>query len=199
MEKEYRKIKLGPLSTSDRELKDLLKAWLIISIAFGLVLRKNFTSTWMSFVIAAIAVGSGFLLHELAHKVVAQRYHYFAEFRAFDEMLFLALMMSLFGVVFVAPGAVMIFTESIQRNKNGKISAAGPAMNFILAGLFFLVAITTTGFLKIVGQYGFQVNAWLGLFNLIPVWNFDGAKIWRWNKIVWSGMVIIGLLFVFII
>ena len=54
------------------EVRDLMKAWIAISIAFGIVLRSG---TFLnSFLLAGITVGVGFLLHELAHKVVAQHY-----------------------------------------------------------------------------------------------------------------------------
>ena len=36
---------------------------------------------------AGVTVGSGFLIHELCHKVVAQRYRCWAEFRSDDKML----------------------------------------------------------------------------------------------------------------
>src|SRR3989338_5379136 len=79
------------LSTSKTEIKDLLKAWIAISIAFGIILSS--TEGYLSaFIISAIAVGFGFLLHELGHKVVAQHYHLFAEFRSFDQMLILAIL-----------------------------------------------------------------------------------------------------------
>ncbi len=40
---------------------------------------------------------------------------------------------------------------------------------------------------------GFQINFWLGLFNLIPFGNFDGKKILNWDRYVWMGMVFIGI------
>ncbi len=51
-------------------------------------------------------VGVAFLLHEIAHKVVAIEHGQIAEFRADYQMLFLALMGALVGFLFAAPGAV---------------------------------------------------------------------------------------------
>lgn len=189
------------LFTSPAELKDMLKAWLIISLAFAIVLSGGFTGILslkflLQLVIALLAVGSGFLFHELGHKLLAQRYGFFAEFKAFDNMLFIALIMSLFGFVFAAPGAVMIH-GSLSKKQNGKISLAGPLINLILAAIFlsmfFLVSIDL---LRVILFPAFIINSWLALFNMIPVWNFDGSKILEWNKIIYTITIIISIVFV---
>jgi len=196
-------IYIGKINTSEREIRDLIKAWVAISIAFAVVLNKFPSlrmldlSFYQIFIIAAVTVGTGFLFHELGHKIIAQRYGCFAEFRSFDQMLMLAIIMSFFGFVFAAPGAVMI-NGPVGVKRNGKISAAGPIVNLALALLFLSVLFTfPTGFLKIMAFYGFFINSWLALFNMIPVWNFDGAKILRWDKRIYGLIVAfaLGLLF----
>lgn len=189
-------IKLGPLTTSKKELKDILKAWLAISVAFGIAIAGGYIAlksiSVLYFIsISAVAVGLGFLLHELAHKVVAQKYHCWAEFRSFDTMLWLALAMSLFGFVFAAPGAVMI-VGTVTKDRNGKISLAGPMTNIILALLFLGLTfyIPTDGFLTALASYGFLINALLAAFNLIPVGNFDGKKIYNWSKPIWGAAMV---------
>mgnify|MGYP001345460540 FL=1 len=173
-----KRISIGKINTSDIELRDLVKAWLAISFAFAMVLRYSIPlSFYEVFIISAVTVGTGFLLHELGHKVVAQRYGCFAEFRSFDQMLLLAIFMSFFGFVFAAPGAVMI-SGRVDKTRNGKISAAGPVVNLILAFLFLSISMMySAGLLKIIAFYGFFINSWLALFNMFPVWNLDGAKI----------------------
>lgn len=189
--------RFGFFTTSTLEIRDLLKAWLAVSLAFGIVLRnhQDIQGFFQSFIIALVVVGSGFLLHELGHKIVAQRYHFKAEFRSFDEMLFLAVIMSFFGFVFAAPGAVMIQSRNIDPVRNGKISIAGPAVNIFLALLFFLFLPYTTGFSATLFAYGLRINTWLALFNMIPIWLFDGAKVWRWNKLIWTAFVVVALSF----
>ena len=138
------------------------------------------------------------MLHELGHKVVAQRYGCFAEFRAFNQFLILAIIMSFFGFVFAAPGAVMI-NGPVGVRRNGKISVAGPLVNLALA-LFFLsiLLIPPAGILKTIAVYGFFINSWLALFNMIPIWNLDGAKVLRWSKAVYALVVLIALSFMFL-
>ncbi len=187
--KEPKKFKIGKISFSSTELIDLLKAWAAISVAFAIVMAGGFRGLSVNisffFGVSALTVGVGFLLHELAHKVVAQRYHCWAEFRADNMMLILAVAMSLFGFVFAAPGAVMIY-GNLTKNWYGRISAAGPLMN-ILIGFAFLGGAVFTGIEWLA--YGFVINGWLALFNMIPLGNFDGIKIWRWSKPVYLVML----------
>jgi len=170
---------------SKKELQDLTKAWLIISLAFAIVLTNNqiFTTTFLlNFLLAAITVGTAFIFHEMGHKFVAQKYGCFAEFRANDYMLFIAIIISFLGFIFVAPGAVMI-AGRVSKERNGKISVAGPAINIIFAIIFLgLTFLFPLGFIGKIMVFGFFINAWLALFNLLPFWILDGKKVFNWNK-----------------
>ena len=184
-------LKIWNISTSETELKDLAKAWILISAAFAVLLSKSVFSSefYLKFIIASLSVGVGFLLHELGHKIVAQRYGCFAEFRSFDAMLVLALVMSFFGFILAAPGAVMI-SGKVSKSKNGRISAAGPIVNIMLAAFFFaMIFAPLPKLFKDVSYYGFIINSWLGLFNMIPFWLFDGYKVLKWNKLAYGLIV----------
>lgn len=176
-------LKMNKIHFSKQEIKDLIKAWVILSIAFAFLLGgfSSVTDFLTMFIMSSLTVGIGFLFHEMAHKIVAQHYGCFAEFRAFDTMLVLALMMSLFGFLFAAPGAVMI-SGFINRERNGKISLAGPLTNIILALCFLLMSYLTPSSISVLTNYGFMINAWLAAFNMLPFGIFDGAKIIAWNK-----------------
>ena len=194
-----KQIYIGKINTSETEIKDLIKAWIAISIAFAIVMRGLLELNFYErFIIASVTVGTGFLLHELGHKIIAQRYGCFAEFRSFDQMLILAVIMSFFGFVFAAPGAVMI-SGPVGVRRNGKISAAGPIVNLVLALAFLsILLIPPTGLIKVIAFYGFFINSWLALFNMIPVWNFDGVKVLRWDKTIYIIIVAIALAFMFL-
>ena len=137
--------------------------------------------------ITLVAVGLGFVLHELAHKFVAVRYGFFAEYRMWVEGLVLAIITASFGFLFAAPGAVYIHGDHISREENGKISLAGPLTNIALAVIFFLLkpSLSFSPFLSAIISLGFLINSFLALFNLIPFSIFDGAKIFRWNPLIW--------------
>lgn len=186
---------------SKKELQDLSKAWIAISLAFAIVLTGDLFSFHFltSLFIAAITVGTGFLFHEMGHKVVAQRYGCWAEFRADNTMLIIALLLAFFlKAVFAAPGAVMIMGR-VSKERNGKISLAGPAVNIAFAVLFLIVLyLLPQGFLSTVASFGFMINSWLALFNLIPFWILDGKKIFDWNKGIWGAAAAIAVFFVFL-
>src|SRR3989344_3864754 len=202
----HQTIKIGNIKTSKMELIDITKSWLAISLAFafvysGISLFKGIDGLFsLSFLVmlglSGLTAGIGFLFHELAHKFVAQRYGCAAEFRSFDQMLYVAVGLAfLVGFIFAAPGAVMI-SGMITRKENGIISLAGPLTNYVLAMIFLALLFTFPQFSLLFGT-GFGINMWLGLFNLIPFGNFDGIKIFQWNIIVWSAMVAFGVLFLF--
>src|SRR3989338_8581865 len=204
----HKTITIGKIKTSRTEIVDILKAWLALSLAFTFIyagasvlngdIQKVFSSNFaVIFIISMFTAGLGFLLHELAHKFVAQHYGCAAEFRAWDQLLYLAVGLAIFiGFIFAAPGAVMI-SGMITRKENGLISAAGPATNYVLAMLFL-------GLLHLLPQWanvfatGFSINIWLGMFNLITFGPLDGKKVFDWNKVVWGGMLLFGILFLFV-
>jgi Zn-dependent protease len=178
------------IKTSRKEILDLFKAWIILGVAFSIAMNgRRFDLTFLiALFISLITLGIGFLFHELAHKFMAQRYGCFAEFRSFDHMLILALIMSFFGFIFAAPGAVMI-QGRLSKRQNGIISAVGPGMNMLVALLFLALTFTSVGFWQSIGLYGFMINSWLAIFNMIPFAMFDGAKVLDWSKPVYLLMV----------
>ncbi len=190
-------IQLGSISTSRTELIDLIKAWLAISVAFAILLGGSlFSVNFITFfMIASLSVGFGFIAHELSHKIVAQKYGCQAEFRSWDKMLILAVIMSFLGFIIVAPGAVMI-SGPVGKKRNGKISAAGAIANLIVAGLFLsLLLVPVTGIFFLIARYGFMINTWLALFNMIPIGIFDGKKVLNWSKPVYFTIVIVSIAF----
>jgi Zn-dependent protease len=193
----YKKIRIGKFQTSNIEINSLLKAWLAISVAFAIVISNRFTNNFFLMLItAALTVGLGFIFHELAHKLTAQKYGCFAEFRSFNTMLILAIAMSFFGFIFAAPGAVMIQGD-VNQKKNGKISISGAAANLGLAIIFLILGILFPS-LTFITNYGVMINAFLALFNMIPVWNLDEQKELKCNKPAYFAVVIIALLLLFL-
>lgn len=190
-------IMLGNISTSRTELIDLIKAWVAISLAFAILLGGSIISlNFITFyIIASLSVGLGFIAHELSHKIIAQKYGCHAEFRAWDRMLILAVIMAFLGFIIAAPGAVMI-SGPVGRRRNGKISAAGAIANLIVAAIFLsLLLIPVTGTLFLIARYGFMINTWLALFNMIPFAMFDGKKVLNWSKVVYFVIVLISISF----
>ncbi|MBI4448217.1 hypothetical protein HY643_04495 [Candidatus Woesearchaeota archaeon] len=188
------------IKTSKTEIKDLAKALITVSLAFAILLTKEFALQELlkNIGIAAITVTLGFLFHELAHKVVAQKFGCFAEFRASNTMLLIALATSFFGFIFAAPGAVMI-AGRVSKERNGKIALAGPLTNLAVAVIFLslsqLLFLGET--IKMITHYGFMINSWLALFNMLPFGFLDGKKVKAWNSKAYWATTIIAALFTF--
>ncbi len=185
----YGKIRFGR-----QELMHIGTAVIVLTLAFTLAMlygsSYSLTTVGDVFGIAAIAVLTGFLLHELMHKFVAQRYGAWAEFRIFPMGLMLALVFSVFGAVFAAPGAVYI-QGRITQKQNGLISAAGPGVNLVLATVFLVASLAFPfGSLEYfaVMTVG-TINSFLALFNMVPIRPLDGSKVWAWNKPIYILMV----------
>ncbi|WP_207589228.1 metalloprotease [Halomontanus rarus] len=186
------------LTFTSKELFDLGLAWVTLSVAFALLLNRSaagirieglLETTALCFVTAGVA----FLLHELAHKVVAIHFGQVAEFRADYQMLFLAIMSALIGFLFAAPGAVY-HRGRITVRENGLISLAGPLTNHGLALLFLPLLLFGPGVLGRVGQLGVWINLFLAAFNMIPFGPLDGKSVWNWNKAVFVAVFVPSIL-----
>ena len=187
---------------SDIERIDLIKAWAATSVAFGVYFmaasgyaNASFAAFLVFVSLAAVTAGVGFVGHELMHKFTAHHFGVEAEFRSHDTMLVVSILIAFFGFIFAAPGAVQIYGH-ITRRENGIISAAGPASNMVLAALFLPLIFVQNPIVQSIGTMGLLVNAILGAFNLIPVWNLDGAKILGWSKPVYFSMLVIAAILV---
>jgi len=191
------------LAMHPREQRDLVKSWAAISLAFAIVMTGlGFSQAWLlgflsSLAIAAVTVGLGFLVHELAHKHVAERLGCHAEYRANDTMLLVALVTSLFGIVIAAPGAVLVSGHPTPEQR-GKTSMAGPIANLAIAAVFLALFFLLDGWLAKAAGFGSVINTWLGLFNMIPFGGFDGAKVFVWNKVAYGAVAVVGVLLAFV-
>lgn len=184
---------------SKQEKKDLFIAWILISIAFAIALRGQNLQFTQLIGISLVTVGMGFVVHELAHKYVAQHYSKSAEFEANLPMLAVSILIAFAGIVVAAPGAVRI-SGFVNQKESGIISSAGPIANIVLALLFlplFLLS-PTDSILLYITSFGFLINSWLALFNLIPFGIFDGAKVISWNKTAYAILTLTSIVLVFI-
>ncbi len=197
-----------PKRFSQIELRDIAVSILALSLAFLLMFRStDFVTAYFKFYLGdlwaagmfgmmVLIVVLSFFTHELGHKFTAQRMGLWSEYRMFPMGLIIAVLMSMFGFLFAAPGVVYI-RGFVDTEQDGKISMAGPATNIVLAVVGLALAMALNGQPLMVPFYLlFILNASLALFNLLPFGILDGAKILRWNTAVWTLMIIIaGVLF----
>lgn len=196
---------MSNFSITSREITEICISMLVLSLALFVALEgldslfTDFNSLIINLGIILIALGFGFVFHELGHKFVAQYYGAQAEFRMWPMGLILAFGMAvLIGIIFAAPGAVYIYAERITKKQNGLISLAGPFVNFTLSIIFlvsFIILLPILGAGSILIRLsfiGWNINAVLGFFNMLPIGPLDGGKIMHWNFFVWLFFSIVG-------
>jgi len=186
------------------ELRDLALAWLALALAFALFLNpldfgEGLTASYLEnilpvFATSLVTVGTGFLLHELAHKVVAIRFGQVAAFRADYSMLGLAVASGLAGFLIAAPGAVY-HRGRITERENGIIAVAGPLTNVALAILFFAAFTLAEGALVGLARMGVLINVFLAAFNMLPIGPLDGKAVLGWNRRVYAAVLLAGVAF----
>lgn len=187
---------------------ELLKAWAGTTLAFAIVRSpSNILSTTFltNLLISGVVCGLAFVLHELAHRIVARNYGAEAHFVANNGLLLISIVIAFVGFFIAAPGAVW-HRGYLTTRQGGLIALAGPVTNLALAALFFIALavlligrIATPEWTYQLCYIGFALNGWIGLFNMIPAGPFDGAKVLNWSPLVFGITVAIGILLVFVL
>ncbi len=196
------------------EAVEIIISVLAISFAFTIVftgglgtlfsLPKEFIVFMM---LSLVTIGSGFVLHEMGHKLVAIYFGAYARFQMWVQGLLFMLATSLLGVLFAAPGAVYIYSQHISRRQNGLISLAGPVVNLMVMLVFlglsliaprhiyfsfdtsFLAPLFANGVFE-VWRFGAYLNFVLCMFNMIPAFPLDGSKVFAWSKAAWFAFML---------
>jgi Zn-dependent protease len=185
-----------PGSFSRLELLHISIAMAVLTVAFSFtwspVTRFNLHALLTALPISFLGILTAFFVHELAHKVVAQRYGLWSEFRMYPLGLLLSLLIGMFtGYVFAAPGAVM-FRGETRSFEQGHIAAAGPVANIVCAVVTYPLSVwffdASFAGISVGGILVFVclVNSFLATFNLLPFRPLDGKKIFLWNSLAWS-------------
>lgn len=147
-----------------------LLTW-ILAVSYYPSEFKNWSPAgyWFMGAVTAILLFASVLLHELGHSVVAKH----------------------FGIpvpritLFIFGGVSQIATEPSDANKEFWMAAAGPAVSFVLAAIFWELRLILVGVpaLFALAKYMALLNLVLGVFNLIPGFPLDGGRVFR--AIIW--------------
>ncbi len=175
---------------SQKELKHLtVGALLVMGVGISFIPQILDLSVLILLSLAIIFT-LAFLLHEIAHKLSAQRYGLWAEFRLtlFGALITLLSMVPFAFFKIISPGAVMI-AGPITKKQAGKTALAGPLTTITLSTICTCTAVAAIGAsstVAVIAGFGAWINAIIALFNLIPFSIMDGLKVFRWNKAAWA-------------
>jgi Zn-dependent protease len=195
--KEFTKKNLfDRLHLSIEEISELGVAWLIMA---AIILYLTGFNLDLIFVYL-IVFGISFFTHELSHKFTAIKFGARAYFKISREGLIFTLISLIIGFPILAVGAVFWWGEAAYSTRlRGRVSAAGPISNIVLAGIFYIImGIGLVMFpeqrelgllLFQIGDIGVWLNTFLGLFNLLPIGMLDGAKVLAWDGRIWAALV----------
>jgi Zn-dependent protease len=179
----------GHVYFSPKELKHLATAaLLVIGVGFSAGLYIDYSKTSLTLALAASAtiLATSFFVHEIAHKVTAQKRGLWAEFRLTTWGAVITLIFMILPTPFklISPGAVMI-SGSTSTEEIGKISIAGPTTNIVLSIMLLGASFIPSSYSSIL-LLGALLNGYIALFNMIPIGILDGLKIFNWNKKIWA-------------
>lgn len=193
----------GRISFSKTEMRDITISVLVLALAFGLLYSRNssilaYFKYYVGdgavqyaglFGLSLVLVVVSFLFHEFGHKFVAQKSGLWSEFRMSLPGLFLTIVTSFCGFLFAAPGAVCIAGNADKRT-NGLISIAGPMVNVVMSVIGIAGCLLTNHSMYVMFFFLLaNLNAFLALFNMLPVPPLDGSKIIRWNPVIWAAAI----------
>ena len=184
------------------EVREIIISAVVLSMAFALaysngIFSLNLAALPVLVLFAFIAVGIGFLAHELiGHKLIAQRLGLHAQYHMWRFGLVIALLSSLAGFVFAAPGAVYVSSRvdlwgrqsDVSKRRMGIVSISGPLVNLLLVAIFLPLSIFYPVKMLDVELFSLAVfvNLWLAIFNMLPIPPLDGSKVLSWNKVIWA-------------
>lgn len=139
---------------------------------------------WYAVTLVAVPI----LLHELAHKFTAMSFGLTAEFNAAYGWLGLGVFLKLIGssFIFMVPAYVSIIGEATPA-QHVLTAFAGPAVHLVLwiAALLVLRLAKLSEGQSRFWTYTKYINGLLFIFNMLPIWGFDGYHIFRGLQAMW--------------
>ena len=185
------------------EIRDIIISVIALIIIFSWSPFPNFGLNLSVVPYFSIIVLVAFLLHEMAHKFMARKFNMVAFYKMWPQGILFGMILMILGLKVVAPGAVVIHPYRFARwgfrrpkpeqasGEIGIIALAGPATNLVFAIIFSLFNGTLFNYLTFI-------NAWLALFNLLPIPPLDGSKVLIWKPWIWMFSIAVALILVFV-
>ncbi|MBI4451176.1 M50 family metallopeptidase [Candidatus Woesearchaeota archaeon] len=144
----------------------------------NMVARFSWRRLWLSTIVTA----PGIIAHELAHKFVALAYGMLATFHAAYVWLGIGVVLKLVSspLIFFVPGYVQL-DHAPTPLAGALVAFAGPFLNFALFATAWFVLRKTHLSRRAwaVWYLTKQINLFLFVFNMLPIFGFDGLKVYE--------------------
>jgi len=145
----------------------VLLTWSLASTYYPLNYPEfSATTSWILGALSGLMLFASVLAHELGHSIVAQR-------RGIPVKSI---------TLFIFGGAATITKEAETPGAEFSMAITGPAVSFLLAGIFWLIYLVVGDASQIIGAvalYLATINAVLGVFNMVPGFPLDGGRVFR--------------------
>ena len=178
----------------------ILAGAVLVAFGFGGVwaFLEPFRSPLSPYTGVLVGAVVGFILHEMAHEYAARSQGCLAGFvltrTGAAITAFFGIIRSLapgFPFFFIAPGYVSILCTGFNTlgRRRDTIAAAGPMANIVLAFLAALAAQAPGAPYGLLAGFK-SINAWMAIFNLLPLEPLDGARIFREQPMTWLILIL---------
>ncbi|UCG90106.1 MAG: hypothetical protein JSU57_06530 [Candidatus Heimdallarchaeota archaeon] len=174
-------------SFTQTEKRDLLIGTTIFVLVELSIAIYDF-NTLLELLILSLLIIPLWFFHELAHKFVAQGNGLTSYFQLDPNMAIVSLLsiIPIIPIKIIAPGVVFSSGE-YRLDTSGRISIAGPLTNILLGGIFLLFSsFMQLDWAMVVFLYASKASFDLALFNMLPFYVLDGAKVLRWNQAIFA-------------
>jgi Zn-dependent protease len=174
----------------------------IIATAFVFAYDASvITNTFGNIPIALFSVAVAILVHEWAHGVVAAKFRIDASFKLFMPGFIVSLLLAVVGIKVAVVGAASVASYKFGRfgfrgrtpafRERGWIGGVGPLANIALGALCGLLFEASGVY---IFQYMMTVNAWIALFNLVPIKELDGGNLFYWKPSFWFLLIVLAVI-----
>ncbi|MDQ2088767.1 site-2 protease family protein [Marimonas arenosa] len=130
-------------------------------------------AAWWLGAVGALGLFASIILHELSHSYVARQFG-----------------IPIHGItLFIFGGVAEMEDEPPSARSEFYMAIAGPIMSYVLAGLFYLLAVLLASQHLMSALFGYLalINAVLATFNLVPAFPLDGGRVFRAAMWWWTG------------
>ncbi|MBU5689510.1 MAG: hypothetical protein QXM68_03980 [Candidatus Aenigmatarchaeota archaeon] len=180
---------------SKDEIKDI-----IVSISI-MTLFYTFPEWSIKFATYFLIISISFILKQIMHKMMAKKLQCTSTYKVhmpfFLFGLWLMILKPILGLSFLVVGSIEIVPYKFGRwgiklvkltpYDLGIITLAGTMVNLIIAYTFLFVQSD-------ISQTIVKINCMLVIFNMIPLPQFDGSKIFMWTVWGWLFISLLGII-----